>query len=71
MFDEQCVSGMASFGTTPYFFTMDRNISHCPQSQSGSRRRNETSREVTGSFAVAMMFWKNQLARSYLSQKWG
>ena len=71
VFDDANDSGMASLGTTPYFFTMERNMSHCPPSHRGSSSRNATSREVTGSFAVARMFWKNQLARSYLSQNRG
>ena len=68
---EHFVSGMASLGTTPYFFTRPANMSHWPPSQRGSASRNAISRSFSGSAALAMMFSKNQLERSYLSQKSG
>ena len=71
VFREQAVSGMASLGTTPYFFTRLLNMSHCPPSPMGSVSRNDTSRPSSGSSSVSRMFSKNQLLFSSLSQKRG
>ncbi len=65
------VSGIALFGTTPYFFTWLLNISHWPPSPIGSVSRKDTRRPFRGSSRVSRMFSRNQLDFSILSQNSG